>query len=246
MAGYTPYPTGKNLSEQQAVGVSAGDNRLNSSGLLPGNSKYRTSFIYENIIPAGQTIPVPSTGSMFYVEVCTTAVEIRPSGGVFNQYVQGQGIFLGDINAFDLLEIRNPSDEPIVIRLFVGFQGFIDNRLILATNEKQVAYPTCKIANTEPIIEINDLSGNAFLDINGNRWYALYRIAIIISNVDTGATYWLQQADAATAADGGIAAVFPQTSLQYPVSGDYRLNAGGGNINCLVSELYAAIKAAAT
>lgn len=217
-------------------------NRVNSSGRSLGTVKARTSLFVSNLIPAGGTLPVPVSGTSFYVTVATAPFLIRPSGGVFNTYDVGTGLDLEEINSFSLLEVSNPNAFPVVFQLFVGFDKFIDKRLILSqTNLNVVARPTAPLPNTETAIEIDDISGQVFTDINGDEWYAIQRVALIISNTDGGVDLLLQESGSAVSNGPAIAAIFAKTSLRLEVAGDYSLSVGGGNINAVVSELYQAI-----
>lgn len=226
----------------QQIGVSESDNRTNSMGRSLGTVKSRTSLFVANSIPAGQTIPIPIAGTQFYVTALTATVSIRPSGGIFNEYEVGTGLQLQEINAFDLLEIRNDNAFPVVFQLFVGFDQFIDKRLILdLVSQPAVTVATYPVPNAATVVNITDLTGQPVTDINGGTWYALARIAICVFNTDTGVTLLLHKANATSSSDPAVAAIFPVTGLNFPSSGDYRLTTGGGNINAVVSEIYQCI-----
>ncbi len=226
----------------QQVGVSNTDNRTNSSGRSLGTVKARTSLFIDGQIPAGETMPVPIAGTQFYVTALTATIGIRPSGGIFNDYEVGTGLQLQEINAFNLLELRNENAFPVVYQIFVGFDQFIDKRLILdLVSQPAVVNPTYPVPNAATAVAIDDLSGQAITDINGGTWWALARIAICVFNTDTGVTLLLHESGASSASDPAIAAIFPQTALNYPASGDYALTTGGGNINAIVSEIYQCI-----
>lgn len=226
------------------LGVATGDNRTNSQGRSLGTVKARSSLVINNIVPAGGVLAVPATGTQFYVTLSTGAISIKPSGGTFNPYPVGTGLQLEEINSFDLLQVRNDTSLPVVFQLFIGFDQFIDNRLILTqTGQQLVARPTYPVANAAAAVAITDITGSQFTDINGNDWYALGREAIYISNLDPGVTLLLQESGSVVAGGPSVMAVFPVTSLRYAASGDYALSVGGGNINAIVSELYDSIPA---
>lgn len=204
----------------------------------------RGSQIINNVVPAGSSVPFPATGNTFYLLAASAPLQIRPSGGSFAEYRTGTGLDIVGENAFSQLELKNTTANPISFSLFVGFDGFIDNRVIVAGDiSQQVAYPTYKQASTAAAVAINDLSGQKFTDVNGGQWYALNRVAIIVSNIDSGVTLLLQKAGSSTASGDSICGIFPLTSLNYPVSGNYSLSVGGGMINAIVSEIYNAIPA---
>lgn len=220
-----------------------GDNRQNSSGNFAATSPLsRTSIIYPIVVPANAVVPVPCAGTVFYVTVATAPVQIRPVSGVFNTYTNGKGLRLQPQNAFASLEVKNTNAFPVVVQLFVGFDEFIDNTLILAnTGQQLVARPTYPTASAAANVNILDISGSAFLDINGVSWYALQREAIYISNIDSGVTLLLQKLGSVVSNGPSAIAIFPTSNLRYAASGDFCLNVGGGNINAIVSELYQAI-----
>jgi hypothetical protein len=234
------------MSRASLPQTASGDNRVNTSGMVIGTVKNRTSLVYTNTIADGQILPIPCAGTQFYLLISTGPIDVRPSGGVFNTYSQGQGLQLDLENAFTQLEVRNSSGFPVVFRIFVGFDGFIDNTLILNVNpngSQQVAYPTYPTPNSAAHVDIPDLSGQSFRDVNGKQWYALARVAIIISDTDTGVTFLLQKSGASTASGEAVCAIFPQTSIRMDIAGDYSMDLGGANLNCLVSEIYNALAA---
>lgn len=223
------------------VPVATGSNRTTSGGAALPTVKNRTSVVLTNQVLPGQTIPMPATGTQFYIIATTAELYIRPSGGAFNPYNQGQGLQLDLVNAFDLIEVQNRSALPIAFAIFIGFDQYIDKTFILNQNfVKQVAYPTAPEVS-ETVIDIPDLSGAPFDDINGGKWYALSREAIYVFNPDTGVTLSLLAAGATAPSDPAVAMIYPTTSLRYPSSGNFRITAGGGPINVIVSEIYQAI-----
>ena len=196
-------------------------------------------------IAAGSSTSVAGKGQYVYVVISTAPVNVRTRGSAgtssYSTLTQGTGF---RFQPFDVVDLQNPNTIPIVVQLWTGQSEFIDNRLIIANQSiPQVVYPTYPTANAAASVDFTDLSGGAFTDINGNNWLALYRVSIIICNTATGTTYLLQKAGAAGPSDPSIAAIYPQTSLNYPCSGDYSLNVGGGNINVIASEIYSAIPA---
>lgn len=223
--------------------VATGSNRLNSSGIYQADVFNRTSQFWTSVIPAGRTIPVAISGSSFVVTYASQPPSIRPNpSGSFNSYAQGTGLNTGGEHPFVSLDVNNPFAVDILVQIFVGFDGFIDNRLILdQTQFPLVPVGVCTQASTQTTIDIPDLSGTAITDINGGTWYAVSREAIYISNVDAGVTFNLQKTGAVNATGPAVATVFPTTSLRYPASGDYSINVGGGNVPAIVSDVYFAL-----
>lgn len=217
-------------------------NRVNSSGAALGNIKARSSLFISNVIPANETLPVPVAGMFFYVTAASAPIEIRPSGGIFNSYAPGTGLELDEVNTFSRLDIRNNNAFPVAFQVFIGFDKYIDKRLIYAQSSLfNVAKPTYPTTNASATVAITDVSGQIFTDINGKQWYAVQRDSIIISNTDAGVTLLLQKAGSIIANGPAIAAIYGATTLRLDVQGDYSLSTGGGNINAIVSEIYLAI-----
>lgn len=213
------------------------------TGIAPGGIRAKGSQVITNVVVAGGTLPLRVTGSQYYMITCSAAVNIRPmaagSVGFFDTHVTGTGKEFGDVNAFEQLEIFNPNAFAVVFSLFVGWDGFIDKRLIVAGNTNPaVIYPTYPTPNAGPLVNINDLAGQSFVDINGGKWYAINRVAIQIFNPDAGVTLLLQKAGSVVGNGPAVGIIYPQTSLSIPASGNYCLQLGGANINAIVSEVY--------
>jgi hypothetical protein len=213
------------------------------TGIAPNGTRAKGSQIITNVVAANGTLPLRVSGSQFYMLASSAAVDIRPmaagSVGFFDTIVTGTGKNFNDINAFEQLEVKNNNNFAVVFSLFVGWDDYIDKRLIVASNTNpQVAYPTYPTPNAAAIVDITDLSGQAFTDINGGKWYAINRVAILIFNPDTGVTLLVQKATSIVGNGPAVGIVYPQTSLRLDFSGNYRLNLGGANINAVVTEIY--------
>lgn len=237
-----PVP-GQNVFAQQTGGVSQGSNRINSTAQIIGSPENRASGLFTQVLPAGGSMPINIPGSTFYVTYCSSPLSVRPyPGGAFDTYPQGTGrrFEVG----FTRLDLLNPSANPCLFQIWVGFDEYIDKRLILSTTSYPiVAYPTYPTANAATSLAINDLSGTKFTDINGNKWWAISREGIYVFNIDTGVTALIQKAGAITSSGPAVGAVYPQTSLRLPYQGNYSVQVGGGNINLIVSEGYYALPA---
>lgn len=200
-------------------------------------------------LAAGANTTLTNRGTQFYFVLCTGSINARARGGKagggdFVLYPQeGTG---SDVGAeFDFLDLQNPNGYAIAVAVWIGYGGFIDKRLILNNvANPNVVFPTCPVANSLTQININDLSGQAFSDINGNKWIAIARIAILIFNLDTGNSYLLQKAGASTGTGPAVASIPPAPlPLQLQFSGNYTIDNNGANINMIVSEIYSAIPA---
>ena len=192
-------------------------------------------------IPAGKSVQINRDGTNAYLLVATAPVQmrarIRASAQAYSTFTQGTGF---KDTEFTSVEILNPTAAAVVVSVWVGRASFDDHRLILASQATpQVAFPTNPTISATTV-NINDLSGGGFTDINGNKWLAIARVLILISNLDSG-TVLLVQKSGGTGASPAILAVQPLTDRAIPVSGNYTLNAGGGAVNAIVSEIYLAI-----
>lgn len=192
-------------------------------------------------------ITLPAAGSQFRVLASSANVAITPyrggSTGAQNSFGIGQGCKVA--NGFENLIVANYNTFPVVASLWVGFDDFINDQLILAVSAYQpVAYPTNPVLNATANINIQDLSGQTFTDINGQIWGAIQRLAILIFNQDAGNTYLLRKYGATGSPGSGpaIAAIPPSPlPLQLQFTGNYTINNGGENLNIIVSEIYYAI-----
>ena len=223
-------------------------NRVNSSGRALGNLVGRSSLFIRNILPARisasepSVLPLPTTGTSFYVTAASAPFEMRPANGQWNQYDVGTGLALSEVNTFNLLELRNTSANPIAFEIFVGFDEYIDNRVIISqTSAQQVIFPTYPTPNSAAAVEITDRSGAVITDINGGEWYAISRVAAMVFNPDSGVTLLVQESGSAVANGPAVGIVYPLTSLRLDAGGDFSLSVGGGNINAVVSEIYNAL-----
>ena len=191
-----------------------------------------------------QQITLTASGNKFYVISCSSPLSIQPqragSMGATNSY----GVFQGSEvqTGFDTLIVSNPTAYPIVGIIWVGFDEFINNQLALVgTTFQNVAYPTYSAPNSAAVVNIPDLSGQPFYDINGKRWGAISRVCIEVFNLDTGVTMLLQKYGSAISNGAAVGACYPVTPIRFDFGGNYTLNIGGGNINAVVNEIYQAI-----
>ena len=205
------------------------------------------------VVPAGVAIngsvnpgefAITQTGNLFYVLSTSAPITLQPvragSIGNANIFSTGQGQPVSD--GFDTLTVKNFSLFPIVCLIWVGYDSFINDQLYLVNSAySQVANPTYPLANAAAVVNIPDLSGQSFFDINGKKWGALSRVAILVFNTDSGVSVTLQKAGALTATGPAVGLIYPLTPVRFDIAGDYCLCNGGGNVNCIVSEIYNAI-----
>jgi hypothetical protein len=162
--------------------------------------------------------------------------------GAYSVFSQGTGV--GEPNAaeqFDVVDIQNFNAYAVVVSLWVGYADFIDNRLILNNTVNQaVTYPTQPVAGAMNI-NIPDISGTNFTDINGKGWIAIVRVAIIISNLDPAVSLLLQKAGSVVSNGPAVLLCPPALPVSHSSSGNFCINIGGGAINAIVCEIYSAI-----
>lgn len=207
--------------------------------VLPGGVS-RSAQTVTTVVPANSTIQVFQPGNSFYLVIATGPVDIRPSRGAVSTYTQGTGLVVDETNLFNSLQVSNNTPNNIVISLFVGFGGFIDNREVpFNPLVSDIVYPTAPVANVTNTISIPDRSGGPITDINGKVWLALTRVGIYVSNVDLASSYSIT--DAAGIIGAGLVC-FPLTAMVFPVAGDYQISLPASNINAVVSEVYRAVE----
>lgn len=131
---------------------------------------------------------------MFYLPVATGALFIRPTGGVWSQYLMGTGA--KDIPPFTLLEINNPGTTPVTFQIVAGSAEYTDRRTLPALITPTVPVQTeWSVENiTEPVSKtIQDQSGSSIVDANGNSWLAIKRLSLRIQSssffIDDGVNY---------------------------------------------------------
>ena len=238
---------GNNKNEIQATPVQT------PTAVVPRTSRQIPAIIPAGTMVNGQIQPgqtfVAGAGTEFYVLSTTGTVSICPvragNIGITNAFQTGQGQKVSA--SFDQLLLSNPTTATMVVVLWVGYDEFINNQLILAqTVTQQVAYPTYSTASTKPNVAINDLSGTIFTDINGTQWGAISRVAIMVFNLDTGVTLLLQKAGATGPSAPAVGAIPPSLAIRFDFGGNYVLNLGGANINAIVSEIYSAVSLSTT
>lgn len=205
----------------------------------PANGS-KSAQVITTVIPANGNTNLFQAGTDFYLIIATASIDIAPNNASFNTYTQGTGLQVDPSARFDFVQIRNRTSNSVIIQIFIGFGSYIDNRLIVANPLiSNIEYPTYD-ANVSPLSDlfIPDLSGTSILDLNGNVWLALQRSALQIFNQDTGATILLKN----SANSISVAAVFPETGITLPISGNYRIKPPSSTIPGIVSEVYIAIQ----
>jgi hypothetical protein len=215
--------------------------QTNSQGLPLSTLFGRTSQQITNVVANNKMLSFPCNGNRFMLQASSAKLQIRPrngsSTGAFQEYEAGTGLIIPVENGFDFIDIKNTSGNDAAFTLFVGYDDYIDNRLIVYNpNFKQVVYQTYENGTPSTDVSIPDLSGQAFLDLNGGKWYAVQRTAILIFNLSDATTYKVR---GATAPNKIIGAVYPATTLRIDAAGNFKIS-DAANVDVIVSEIYSA------
>lgn len=186
----------------------------------------------------GAKYPISQAGNNFYLVLATNTVSVKTDKGIENNYTQGTG--LENPSDFKWVEIGNPTPYNIVVSIFVGFGGYIDNRLIVADPlVSSVTVLTYGVPNALNEVDVIDKTAQAIVDQNGNNFLALSRVAIYVSNLDTGVTYFIWN----SAKTGSALAIAPAMNGVYGAGGNFVVAPNGvGLVNALVSEVYMAVR----
>jgi hypothetical protein len=189
---------------------------------------------------ANETQRITARGTVAYFAIATAPVEMKCDNADYSLYYQGTGI--ESVNAFNILTLLNPNNFPIAVAVWVGFDGYIDRRLILNTAaQPNVIHPVLIAPGFAGAVPIPDLSGTTFTDINNKGWIAISRLQILVSNIDPTNLILLQAFGNSVWNTGAVFAVQPLTEIGLNVQGDYYLLQNGGTVNALVSEVYSAV-----
>lgn len=256
-AGGAPAPTPKPAIITGTSGAStpapAIDAKLVTTAIASDQaSNQRTAQTMPIIIPAATTmngqvvpaeIPLVATGNVFYIRAANGNLSIVPfrggATGTENDFGVGQGREVS--NGFENLSVKNYNLFPVVGLLWVGWDNFINNQLIIdQANQPAICFPTYPIANALSSLNITDRSGSAIQDVNGKTWLALYRIAIQIFNLDPGSTQLLFKLGGTTGSPAVAQIPSSPLPIRLDMAGNFTINYGAP-INMIVSELYACI-----
>jgi hypothetical protein len=236
MSASKSIPTGQPLAQNVAS--------------LPRVSKSVPVILSAATILNGQTTPseisLTQAGDRFYVIATSAPVAIQSlragNVGATNSFQNGQGQTVSQ--GFDTLAIKNFNAFPIVALVWIGFEDFINDQLVLnQTSTPQVTNPTQPIATgSAGDIQIPDLSGQQFTDINGKKWYAISRVAIIISNISPS-VLTLQKFGNTSATGNAVLMIPAGLPIAHNSSGSFTISVGGGPVQAIVSEIYNSIAA---
>jgi hypothetical protein len=201
-------------------------------------------------IAAGATVVIQATGLHAYFIICSApnGVMMRLRGadwvGEFVPAYQGTGYDapLSD-DPFTSVDIKNTSSLPITVVLWAGWANFRDQRLILANSSiPNIINPLYSGMTPAASVQVPDLSGTIFSDVNGTKWIAIARIGILLSNNDPSNEWMVQKFASVGFNDGSTVFIIqPETEIQLPVSGNYSVFPAAGNVTGTISEIYQAV-----
>jgi hypothetical protein len=216
-----------------------------AQSVAPAQPAGNNNVTWNLAIPAGQTALIPQTGTFYEFLVATGRVAIRSGNNSFSgQYNDMQAGWGNRDLTFTKLEIQNLETFPVIISVVVGTGAFINRQLVLASNSTpDIVYPTYPIPLAATRIDIPDLSGTAFTDLDGNKWLAIQRVAILIFNQDSG-TYNLLEYGSTNPSSKSVAVIPPKPlPLKLEFAGNFSIYTGGSDVNMVVSEIYQSIPA---
>jgi hypothetical protein len=182
---------------------------------------------FNGLIAAGATVQVALSGTNFYLTASTAPLYMRPRGGLWVYYYVGTEGRLDQ--GFDLVEVQNPTTNPVTFQLLVGYDSFVDHRLFPNSPTQNVVHVPQPNAQGQVIAV--DLSGLAFNDPAGTPWLAISRLSVTVQVAALGT------GDALAIVAGGLGSggnqilklTAPGGPFTYPVAGRVNANATGDN-----------------
>ncbi len=244
MADKTNILPGAGTTSKSSTAAPINDGLPQTSQAVPVIIPAATVDGFGQLQPSEQSIAFP--GKQFYILAASNPVTIAPFRGGAIQlpttYSVGQGRKVE--SGFDQLKVVNRNTFPINALVWVGFDDFINDQLVLVNSSySQIINPTYNGVAPATTIAIPDLSGQTFFDVNGKKWAAISRVAILLFNTSTGTSYNLQGSGAATATGPAVAQVNGGQPIRIDAGGNYSINIGGAAIPAIVSEIYNAFPA---
>lgn len=198
---------------------------------------------YSDTIAAGATYPISQNGIVYELTLSTGRIGIKNSGSKFNGQFNILPVGIQpEVPPFEKLQLKNIEDYPVVFSILISDKPFKNNQIIIGSStQPNVTNPTYPLSG-ESLILIPDLTGQSFVDLDGNKWLAIFRQTIIVSNPDGAADYVLQPTinPVTTAPFPGYSCLHA-TCTNIPSAGDFSMSAGGGPMNVTVMEIYSAI-----
>jgi len=163
------------------------------------------STIKTMVIPANGLFPVSEYGERFYFIKCSAQVMVKTEHSSEKPYQKGQGEYYTDLKMwFRRLEVRNPNNFDVYVRLWVGFGEFLDSTSeLVETPAVFYAWNANTIAASTTVVFLGRPSG-----------VQLQRKAFNISNMDLVNDLFIMDVDPVTglAVNTGLA-VFAKTSI---------------------------------
>jgi hypothetical protein len=189
------------------------------------------STIKTMVIPANGLFPISEYGERFYFIKCSAQVFVKTEHSSEKPYQKGQGEHYTDIKMwFRRLEVRNPNNFDVYVRLWVGFGEFLDSTSeLIETPAVFYSWNNNTIAASTSVVFLGRPSG-----------VQLQRKAFQISNMDLANSLFIQDVDPITGnpVNTGLA-VFPLTSITLPIAGAVAVkNDTASAIICYISELW--------
>ncbi len=184
------------------------------------------STLHRPIIQAGATLRIPASGRYFSVVEAPGLLGVKLDQAPESLLEQGQQLNADPEDQFSGVELRNLSDAPIRVAVWIGFTQFVDNR------RSAMEAPT----------RFAPWTGDSLAAATGQRFPAapaannrdVRRKAIVVTNEDPALS--IQVRDYAGAVGHTI---FAQTAVSLPISGDVEIyNANGAAVACRIAEIW--------
>lgn len=189
---------------------------------------------YRRTIPAQDQTQIDAEGDFFYVKESEQPLLYQMDLGPDLPWDVGTGPDSRGTARFSRLTIKNPWSTPVVVVVYIGKGGIVDNRFTLVPS-RDFAIPV-RDATTQFVARPGStLAANSVIAFPGTPILPqIQRKQIVISNLDLANVLYVLDSS-----DNVCAVVFPQTSITLPVSSVVKVkNATSSPIVCYISELW--------
>jgi hypothetical protein len=184
----------------------------------------RSSIVITVTIPANGVLPYPVYGESFYFLGATAPIEAKTDKTSYKPYRKGTGENFPAELRFTRLEIKNDNAFAVQVTLWAGFGQYIDNRFEIVDTFTSIQGWVSSQIN----------AGASAIFTGAPVGSQIQRKAIVVSNIDANNTLVIRDKN-----NNFCCAVFPNTSITLPISGEVRVfNPTGANIQCYVSEVW--------
>ncbi len=210
----------------------------NNSTLPQGIS--RTSATTRLVLAPGETRTIAVYGTMFYIVDSdgigdAVYISIKTNKTIEELFTAGCGKEFADDQFFSRLDVKNISTtQTVTLTLFSGFGDYIDRRLTIVDGRFNSVVPVREAPTLLKSNNPSTIGAGATLTFNTLPAGTIRRKALVVSNMDLANSLIIRDS-----ANVGGCAVFPQTSVTLPVSGEIKVYNGTASIIvCYISEIF--------